>query len=130
MSSNAADSTHGRKPRLLIVDDDSFLLRSLARLLMLHGLRVVTAPNGATALDVLAVDRDFDLVVFDMDMPPMHGPEFLPKALEVAPELRGRFVVASGNLDEQMRGLAAAGPCRMLQKPYSHLDVGALLTPR
>lgn len=130
MSSDEPVPMQGRKPRLLIVDDDAFLLRSVARLLMLHGHRVVTAPNGGMALDVLGVDRDFDLVVFDMDMPPMHGPEFLPKALEAAPELRGRFVVASGNLDEQVRALAAGGSCRMLQKPYSHLDVGALLTPR
>ena len=130
MSSDAEDTAHGRKPRILLVDDDAFLLRSVARLQTLHGHRVVTAPGGAEAIDVLTLDHDFDLVVFDMDMPPMHGPEFLRRALAAFPELRGRLVVTSGNIDEHVRALAADGACRTLQKPFTAVEIEALLSAR
>ena len=130
MSSDAEDTAHGRKPRILLVDDDAFLLRSVARLQTLHGHRVVTAPGGAEAIDVLTLDHDFDLVVFDMDMPPMHGPEFLRLALAAHTELRGRLVVATGRVDQNVERLAVDGACRVVAKPCSVDDVTALLNAR
>jgi DNA-binding NtrC family response regulator len=130
MSQPANGTPLDRKPRILIADDDAFLLRSVARLQRLYGHLVVCATGGAEALDALSRDLDFDLVIFDMDMPPVHGPEFLATALARHPELRGRLVVASGNIDEHVRALAANGACRVLPKPYTPTEVDALLKSR
>ncbi len=118
-------------PRLLVVDDDAFLLRALSRLQSAKGYRMVTAAGGAEGIAVLARDRDFDLVLFDMDMPPPAGVEFLRLAREGAPELRDRFVVMSGNVEtHEVRRLAAEGACRVLAKPFKPDALAALLTPR
>ncbi|MFO0652545.1 MAG: response regulator [Polyangiales bacterium] len=119
-----------RKPRILLVDDDTFLLRSVVRIMSLFGPQVVPAPGGAEALETLARDLDFDLVIFDMDMPPLHGPEFMRLALAQHAELRGRLVVATGCVDEFVQAVAAEGDCRVVEKPYSADKIKALLSDR
>jgi signal transduction histidine kinase/AmiR/NasT family two-component response regulator len=60
--------------RLLIVDDNT-INRSVARLLLAPtGVIVTEATNGKEALDRLA-DQIFDLVLLDVHMPVMDGPE-------------------------------------------------------
>ncbi len=57
---------------ILIVDDDNFLLESIADLLLLSDFRVVTAGNGAEALEVLQNQRP-DCIISDVMMPKMDG---------------------------------------------------------
>jgi CheY-like chemotaxis protein len=60
------------RPRLLIVDDHASVRALHARVLNLRGYRVVTAGDGATALERLA-EQDFDLVITDREMPVLDG---------------------------------------------------------
>ncbi len=130
MGTQPAGPLPRRRPRILVVDDDVFLLRSVVRIMSLFGRQIVAAAGGAEALDTLSRDRDFDLVIFDMDMPPLHGPEFMRLALAQHAELRGKFVVATGRVDERVQALAADGSCRVIEKPFSPDDVAALLNDR
>lgn len=121
-------SPPSRRARLLLVDDDPFLLRAVGRLLTLHGYEIVAKGSGVDALELLAQDCEFDLVIFDMEMPPLHGPAFLEQALAQHPELRGRFVVASGNIDTaSVRELTVAGACRAVSKMHLADQLEALL---
>ena len=58
--------------RILLVDDEDLLLRSIARPLRAHGYAVSTAYNGKLALEVLA-NEPIDLVLSDIWMPEMDG---------------------------------------------------------
>jgi signal transduction histidine kinase/DNA-binding NarL/FixJ family response regulator/HPt (histidine-containing phosphotransfer) domain-containing protein len=58
---------------LLVVDDNAINLQVAAGLLEKYGHTVVTASSGASGIDRLN-ERDFDVVLMDMEMPEMDGP--------------------------------------------------------
>ena len=62
--------------RVLAVDDEPQILRALRASLAARGHDVLTAPNGETALDVLATS-DVDLVVLDLGLPGIDGLEVI-----------------------------------------------------
>jgi two-component system KDP operon response regulator KdpE len=61
---------------VLAVDDEPQILRALRASLAARGHDVLTAPNGETALDVLATS-DVDLVVLDLGLPGIDGLEVI-----------------------------------------------------
>ncbi len=61
------------KPRLLVVDDDPFVLDMLVILLEEEGYPVVAVENGEEALDAFGRHPDIGLVLTDMNMPIMDG---------------------------------------------------------
>ena len=66
---------------VLIVDDQP-LNRKVARLFLEpHGMKVVEAENGLRALELLAAET-FDLVLLDVHMPVMDGPETIRRIRE------------------------------------------------
>jgi PAS domain S-box-containing protein len=72
--------------RILVVDDDLGLCRSLQEILEAAGCRVETAPDGAQALERIAGER-FDLVLSDVVMPKMDGYELYTALRRLRPEL-------------------------------------------
>ena len=108
-------------PRVLVVDDDAQLSRSLSRSLTHLGLRVVVANDGASALDQIK-DCRFDVMVLDQLMPDMTGLEVMRQA--GAHEHFPPAILHSAYLDvpttvEAMR----AGVAEVLQKPTSIEDL-------
>jgi two-component system chemotaxis sensor kinase CheA len=69
-----------RPRRLLLIDDTPFFREVVKRYLMAEGHEVETAVNGEDALEQLAKDRKFDLIVSDIEMPVMDGWEFAREA--------------------------------------------------
>lgn len=61
-----------RGRRVLVVDDEPLIARLLAEILTGDGHEVVTAPNGAVALEKLQ-EGVFDLILSDMWMPELDG---------------------------------------------------------
>ncbi|MFB9368458.1 response regulator transcription factor [Kitasatospora sp. NPDC001664] len=103
--------------RVLVVDDDAAIRRSLERGLRLSGFTVRTAGSGPEALDLLA-GEPADAVVLDVSMPG-------PSGTEVCRELRGRGdetpVLMLSALDEtadRVSGLQA-GADDYLVKPFA-----------
>ena len=74
MSIPAGGPTAGgpAKTRVLVVDDDTRLLRTLHITLTARGYEVLTAPDGATALRVAARHHP-DVVVLDLGLPDLDG---------------------------------------------------------
>lgn len=113
---------HGK--RVLIVDDDPLLLRSYAR--ALGGvLEVVTANGGEAALEVIALDTDFDVVLCDLMMPDVDGEAVYQRVSDQQPDLAERFVFVSGGAfsPRAQRFLASvANP--FLEKPIEPPELG------
>jgi CheY-like chemotaxis protein len=57
----------------LVVDDDIRNIFTMTSLLERHGMRIVTADTGLTALDRLADAPEIDVVLMDIMMPNMDG---------------------------------------------------------
>ena len=67
------------KKKILIVDDDSFLLDMYALKFSQHSFEVHTAESGAQAIDKLKGGLKPDIILMDIIMPEMDGFEMLEK---------------------------------------------------
>jgi two-component system cell cycle sensor histidine kinase/response regulator CckA len=97
---------------ILLVEDEPVVRGLFATSLRREGYYVVEARNGAEGLDTAQRVGRIDLVVSDIVMPVMKGPELAVKLRELYPGLRFLFV-SSYLVEEQL------GPnTDMLQKPF------------
>ena len=106
--------------RLLIADDQTTVREALAALMALsEGVDVIgTAPNGEEAVR-LALDLRPDVVLMDLDMPVLNGPEATARILEQLADTR---VVALTTFEDDESILAAmqAGAIGYLTKNAGH----------
>ncbi|MFN8613428.1 MAG: response regulator [Vulcanimicrobiota bacterium] len=65
-------------PKILVVDDDEHILRSLSQYLELEDFQVVSASSGPEALTLFQQEKP-DLLVLDVMMPGMDGFQVLEK---------------------------------------------------
>ncbi len=72
--------------RCLVVDDDDQVRRSIARVTQLLGLVPVEAASGDEALEILARDGEVPIVISDVNMPGLHGIEFLEELVKRFPD--------------------------------------------
>ncbi|WP_225352495.1 response regulator [Lacticaseibacillus nasuensis] len=85
--------------RVMIVDDEYMLLRGLRKLIDWEamGLTIVnTAQNPLLALDYLGKEP-VDILLSDMNMPELAGPDFVAKAKALQPDME--LIVISGYED-------------------------------
>jgi DNA-binding response OmpR family regulator len=90
--------------RILLVDDERGVRRSLARLFKRIGYEVTQAAGGAKALDLIA-RHTFDLVILDLKMPGMEGTEVLKQARPLAPDTMFIIMTAYGTLDSAITAM-------------------------
>jgi len=84
---------------LLLVDDEENILASLRRLLRRDGYRILCAGGGQAGLDILAEEKQVDVIISDQRMPFMTGTEFLKQARELSPD--SVRIILSGYTDLQ-----------------------------
>jgi CheY-like chemotaxis protein len=92
--------------------------------LLRYNCEMVIATNGQEALDILAVKRDFQLVLLDIHMPVMNGIEFMEKAQTLG--LTNSFPIiilsAEGKEADTIKGLQL-GARAYLKKPFKSTDL-------
>ncbi len=64
------------KNKILIVDDDEAIRKSLERALVSEGFETITADNGVTGL-ATALNKNPELILLDLKMPELGGMEML-----------------------------------------------------
>lgn len=120
-------------PSVLIVEDDEDLRQLIAGVLASEGLSVRTAANGHEALAEITRSGMPDLILLDIRMPRMNGPEFA-RALADQYVAHAPLLVMTAAADP--RAIAAQlGAFGWLAKPFEieHLIASvrrALQTPR
>ncbi|MBI3766982.1 MAG: sigma-54-dependent Fis family transcriptional regulator [Deltaproteobacteria bacterium] len=77
------DETPTRTARILLVEDEPNMARSVAKILTRRGYAVAIAAHGQEALDHLAAER-FDVVITDLNMPVMDGMQLLRRLQPIA----------------------------------------------
>jgi CheY-like chemotaxis protein len=104
--------------RLLIADDEQPIRELLARALAADGHEIVSAPDGAAALERVAAEGPFDLLLADIHMPVMDG---IALALSVARDHPGLAVVLmTGYAGERERAQGLDTLVRdVLLKPFT-----------
>jgi len=110
--------------KILLVDDSKFLRLATERALARAGYDVSTSTDGEHALE-MARERMPDVILLDMLLPKMTGPDVL-KALKKDPVTAGiAVVVLSGLSQKNAARLQQDGACAFLEKSALGLDKGA-----
>jgi CheY-like chemotaxis protein len=114
----------GKRPSILIVDDDEDILEVLRDALEMSGYRVASARNGECALTYLrSTPDDLPCVIFlDLMMPVMNGEDFLA-AKRLLPELAAVPVVVMSAV--HTRG-TPAGATLLMRKPFDYFELGRI----
>ena len=109
--------------RILIVDDQSSI-RDYARLVLeAEGFQCVDAVDGQHGLE-LANAGLFDLVLLDIDMPTMQGPEVLRRLREKPPRPHLKVIMFSGRASpDELAAMLVAGADGYLTKPFSSVQL-------
>jgi PAS domain S-box-containing protein len=116
----AHTKTHGEL--VLLVEDEAAVRRTVQRLLEHAGYQVISATHGAEALTMWhARADDVRVVLSDVRMPVMSGPEFV-RQLRVAGS-RLPVVLMSGFADAELTRSLPVGVRELLQKPFATAEL-------
>lgn len=114
---------------ILVADDEPFIIRSLAFMLRKEGHEVITADNGAVALEFLqdTENRKINLAFLDIMMPKLTGFEVIETLQQsgalITPII---FLTAKGMEEDRERGYAL-GATDFLTKPFSPSAISVLV---
>jgi len=107
--------------RKILIVDDSTLIQHMYELFLARyrGARLVTAMNGAAALDALAQEPEIDLVLLDINMPVMNGLELLQR-MKSEPAYRELpvIVITTQGKDDDVERCLKLGASACLRKPF------------
>ena len=113
----------GPPSRILVVDDDSAVRAITGTMLRTLGHDAIEAAGGQDALNLLAHDRKFHLLIVDLAMPNMHGEEFAARARVLIPDVPLLFV--TGYAERGRVRQRTAG--EMLKKPFRRAQLAGKL---
>jgi two-component system, chemotaxis family, chemotaxis protein CheY len=110
---------------ILVVDDSSVIHQMCARFLSPYpGTTLVSAMNGAEALEQLSREPEIDLILLDINMPVMNGLELLERLNDQA-AYRGipAIVIATQGREMDTERCLAAGARGYVTKPFQARDL-------
>ena len=104
--------------KLLVVDDEKNIRLTLTTLFESAGHQVTTAENAQQALDFLARDGDFDLVLSDYRMAELNGLELLQQIKHESPALPVILMTAYATVENAVAALKS-GATDYVTKPFT-----------
>ena len=109
--------------RVLIVDDEDSMRLLVARAIAMDGHDIMTASDGAEALEILGrTDGAFDLLLTDIQMPVMDGIALALAAARDFPDLTILLMTGFAEQRERASGLNAIA-YDVITKPFSVADI-------
>lgn len=110
--------------KILVIDDEELIIRSLRKLLEKNGFEAFVAKNGQDAL-VMAEEENFDLIVADIRMPGMNGVETVQAIYENKNFKKIPTIFITGYADEEIKKKAKTlKPIAYIYKPF---DISGLI---
>ena len=120
MLNNASD-------KVLCVDDEDNILamfhRTLGRI-----FSIVTVNSGKKALDLLADNVEFAVIISDYSMPSINGVEFLKLAREISPNSVQILLTGNIELDIAVKAVNETNVFRYLPKPCSTYELRKVIS--
>ncbi|MDD3339708.1 MAG: response regulator transcription factor [Lachnospiraceae bacterium] len=108
--------------KILVVDDDREIVRSLGKLLELEGYEVHKAYNGMEAMDIL-VSNEIHLILLDVMMPQLNG---LAALMKIREQNNIPVIMLSAKTEESDKVLGLSmGADDYVTKPYNTAELMA-----
>jgi len=110
------------KSRVLFVDDEPAILRSLERIGSKVDAVILTASSGQRALDIIK-ECPVDIIVSDLKMPNMDGNQLLEKVAQIHPETVRIVLTGHGDMDMVLNSINAGHIWGFLHKPWDNFEL-------
>lgn len=115
--------------RILVIDDEPAVARSLRR--ALHGHDVTVSLNGREAMEEIKKDPSFDLIFCDLMMPEVSGVELYQEATHQAPGIEQRIIfITGGAFTQRAKDFLESIPNKWLEKPFNIQEIQELVRQR
>lgn len=112
-----------RKPSILVVDDEALIASVLDTRLRQAGFTVYLACSGCGALELYSrLSSDIDLVLLDVCLPDLHGPQILAELRAMNPAIRFCFMTSGGGHYTREQ-LLHQGASRVFDKPFRLTEI-------
>ena len=109
--------------RILLIEDDTSMAKSIELLLKTEGFNVYTTDLGEEGLD-LGKLYDYDLIILDLNLPDMHGYDVLKKLRTAKVETPILTLSGMAEPDKKVKGLGF-GADDYLTKPFDRDELVA-----
>jgi DNA-binding NtrC family response regulator len=117
--------TSSDTPKILVVDDEINICRSVEKILTKAGIQVCTALNGLDAL-ILLESEPFDAVLTDLKMSRMGGMEVLRRAKEINPGIPVIVMTGYASVSSAVE-VMKLGALDYLPKPFTPDEIRAVV---
>ncbi|MFV0288849.1 MAG: response regulator, partial [Mycoplasmatales bacterium] len=107
--------------RVLLVEDELFLARSIAKKFQNKNIDVTQEPDGNEALDLILYDN-FDIIILDIMLPGLDGLSIIKEVRAQKNDIPIILTSAKSQIDDKIKGLEA-GAEDYLAKPYDFEDL-------
>ncbi|GKX28365.1 DNA-binding response regulator [Vallitalea longa] len=102
--------------RILLIEDETDLLETLAKGLRIKGFSIDCAEDGESGLSK-AIDEQYDLIVLDLNLPRLDGFEFLTELMKEKPNSKVLILSANNELSSKLKGFNL-GANDYMTKPF------------
>ncbi len=103
--------------KILIIDDDSGVRKSLSAFLIKNGYNIKTAPGGDPGLKIIKEEK-IDLILLDIRMPEMDGITTLKRIKEIKPTLNIIIITGFGSIETAVEAMKN-GAIDYVKKPFN-----------
>lgn len=114
------------KAKVLLVDDETDFLTTLAERLEARGLKVNTAASGEDAVKKVD-DQNFDLIILDLAMPGIDGLETLKRIKAKQPDTEIIMLSGQGSIKTSIEAMKL-GAEDFIEKPVNIADLMAKIS--
>jgi len=105
------------KKRILVIEDNPMVIKSLEFKLKKDGFEVITSVDGRDALDKLKTEQ-FDLILTDLMLPFISGTQIIEHAKEHLPNVP-IIVLSTSNQEAIITNAFSMGVTDFMTKPFS-----------
>ena len=115
------------KPKVLVVDDEPMVTRTLQGVLRMDGtLECIAVNSPAEGLELMKTES-FDVILSDFIMPELDGLEFLSRARELQPEASRILLTGYADKESAIRSINEIGLYQYIEKPWHNQQLLMLL---
>ncbi len=110
--------------RILVVDDDSKMLKLIRNYLIVENYQVDTAMNGRETLEIFEGPADYDLIILDLMMPDISGYDVckILRKTHTLYELPIIMLTTKNRVEDIVKGFEA-GANDYVSKPFNYLEL-------
>ncbi len=110
--------------KILIIDDEPYILMMLKKMMERAGYEVDLAENGVTGLNLFR-ENSADLVISDIIMPEKEGLGTIREMKQLKPELKIIAISGGGRVsaDDYLNTAKLFGADRIFQKPFKQNEI-------